>query len=423
MSDGPQSPIERTAEARPSFGKYWLGLALSLALTGLLLWIDVSMLSHRDVGYGAIAYMLAAIFIGAPLAVALVITWLIYMARAHGRLPGRVHLLMFVPPLLSLLVIPVGEDIRRADADQFSERHPAIQETHVNLSGRPLWLAPDVNGSTSSGAPPAMPMRPGPWARFVSFTRYPDAQALNAGSFPYDGTRLRDGIDTYSYGTGDAQDQFKAGGRTVPLVRLPYPDIHELTPYESEHVLLVYQYFHYGDRVEVAPGLANMALSTQDALLRNAPHLVKFYMSNRVAPAIARVEVNGQTLAVGSDGPIEADAQCRYAYTPIGYALLDLGASLKLRWQTLDDPGHWREASLTLPPLRAEATGVPTSFPSVLLYFTGDGHVAAERFQLLKLDGDRSGLLATGRPAGVPAGETCGSAVDGYNPASGTLLR
>lgn len=423
MSSDLPSRIGHPAEPPPSRWNYGLGIALSMALTGLLLWIDVSMLSNRDIGYGAIAYMLAALFIGVPLAVALVITWLIYMKRSRGRLPGRVHLLMFAPPLLSLLVIPVGEDIRRADAEQFSQRHPAIQETHVNLSGRPLWLAPDAYGSTSSGGLPPMPMRSGTEARFVTFTRYPEPNALSDGSFPYDGMRLREDVGSYTYGSGDENGPGAAKGRTLPLVRLPYPDLHGLTRYESESTLVVYQYFHYDDRVEVAPGLARMAVTTADALLGSVPELVAFHLSRRIAPAIARLEVNGQTLALGTDGPIGPDTGCNRAYVGIGYALVDLRAPLKLRWQTLDEPSRWHEASVAVPPLRTVSRGAPASFPSVLLYFSGADRVAAEHFQLLEMGDDHRALLATGLPAGVPADEVCGSAMDAYDPAGVTLLR
>ena len=416
------SNVEQAGASPPSLWRYGFGLGVSFALTALLLWIDVEVVSHPDMGYGGLLYIWVAIFIGAPLAVALVIAWLVYMVKSRGNLPGRVHLLMIVPPLLSLFVIPLADDIRQAGADRFSERHPAIHETHVNLSGRPLWLAPGVDGSTSSGAPPEMPMRPGPSATFVSFTRYPDDLSLKAGSFPYDGTRLREGIETYAYGTGDAEASAKGGGRTVPLVRLAYPDLHELTPYAPEQELLVYQYFHYGDRVEVAPGLASAMPSHQDEPIRKVPRLVAFYLSRRIAPAIARVEVNGQTLAIGDGEPVAVDIECRRAYASAGYALVDPAASLKLRWQTLDDPWHWHEASLTLPPLRASTAGRPASFPSVLLYFTGGDRVAAERFQLLRLEDDRKGLMASGLPAGVPVAETCGSAMDGYDPDSVTLL-
>lgn len=413
-----------TSPPPPSLQRYWLGLALSAAVTALLLWIDVAVISHPDMGYGGIFYLLAAMFIGGPLAMALLVTWLVYMFRARGNLPRRVHLWMWMPPLLSLFVIPVASGIQRVDAADFSERHPPILETHVNLSGRPLWLGPDVQGTDSSGALPERPLRPWPEARFVSFTRYPGKDELVAGTFPYDGTRLRDGIDTYAYGVPDPGGEPKSGGPSVPLIRLPYPDLHELTPYESEDSLLVYQYFHYGDRVEVAPAIARMAATTEDKLLHKVPRLVEFYASNRTL-AIARAEVNGQALAVGASGPIAADPACQRAYIPIGYALVDPGAPLKLRWQTLDDPTqgnptqdspwHWHEASLTLPPWKTSKRGIAVSFPSVLLYFTGGDGVAAERFELLEL-GDRRGLLATGRPAGVPADKVCGSAADGYGP-------
>ena len=89
---------------------------------------------------------------------------------------------------------------------------------------------------------------------------------------------------------------------------------------------------------------------------------------------------------------------------------MDLDAPLRVRWQTLDNPTRWHEASVTVPPFRQAPSGWAISLSNVLLYFTGEGHVAAERFQLQMIAVAETGLFATGLPAGVPADETCGSA-------------
>ncbi len=63
------------------------------------------------------------------------------------------HALLFLPTLLALLIVPVGDAIEQGRRDRFSEAHPAIAETHVNLSGDTIWL--DMRqASTSMGASP-----------------------------------------------------------------------------------------------------------------------------------------------------------------------------------------------------------------------------------------------------------------------------
>lgn len=419
-----QRPQTRAhASATPTPGRYWLGMILGIALGLWLGGLSLAAVLTPNLGYGVIGLVMLAIFVGGPLAAALVITWIVYMVKARGSLPGRVHAVMFAPSLLAICIVPAALEMESAKARRFSDEHPAIHETHVNLSRQPLWLAPDVDGTNASGALLEMPMRAGPAAKFESLTRYPDQAGLAAGTFPYEGAHLRAGIDSYTYGSSNAEGQSTANGRTVPLLRLPYPDLHEVGRYVPEPWILVQQYFHYGDHVEMAPGVRLGAASTEEALIGKVGHLVQFHLSNHVAPVIARLEVNGKTLVLGRDGPIEVNTRCIWAYTPAGEALVDLGAALKLRWQTLDDPGHWHEASVTLPALRTVTGRTPASLPSVLLYFTGSGQVAAERFQLFKGDGDHSILAATGLPAGVPANETCGTAMDAFNPETVTLLR
>jgi len=418
-----QLPTRAKANATHAIGRYWFGMVLSIALALWLGGLSLATVLTPNLGYGAIGLVMLAIFVGGPLAAALVITWIVYMAKARGSLPGRIHAAMFAPPLLAMCIVPAAMEMESADARRFSDAHPAIHETHVNLSGGPLWLAPDVDGNNASGAPPEMPMEPAPGARFVSLTRYPDKAGVAAGTFPYDGAHLRAGIDTYTYGSSNPEGRSTTNGRTVPLVRSPYPDLHKVGRHVTESWVLVHQYFHYSDHVEMVPSLNLGAASTEDALIGKVGNLVQFHLSNHVAPVIARLEVNGQNLVLGSNGTIEANTHCNWTYTRAGEALVDVGAPLKLRWQRLDAPGHWHEASVTMPALRAAPRGAPVSLPSVLLYFTGNGQVAAERFQLFDAGDDRRVLLASGLPASVPADETCGSAMDGFNPETVTLLR
>jgi hypothetical protein len=288
-----------------------------------------------------------------------------------------------------------------------------MHETHVNLSHQPLWLKWAGHASTSSGSGPEMPIKPG---QQVSFTLYPDVEGVESKAFPYDGSRLREGAVTYlAFGPAPGHAEERASsGRDLPLVRLPYPDLRALTRYAPESELLVHQYFHYDDRVEVAPGLKWRMVWADDPLFAKAGALTMFHVSNRLAPAVARVEVNGQTLELAS---ISTDIPCAdmHAYQPAGLALVDPGQPLRVRWQTLDAPGRWREAPVAVPPLRAPARGRDLQLPGVLLYFTSGGQVAVEHFRLLGLPGDQSGLLASGLPAGVPTSETCGSAESRFN--------
>lgn len=404
-------------------GRYWLGMILGIALGLWLGALSLAAVLDPNLGYGAIGLVMLAIIVGGPLAIALAIAWIVYMVYTRGSVPGRVHAVMLLPPLLGICIVPAALEIEGVQAQRFSDAHPAIQEAHLNLSGRPLWLAPDAVGHNSSGAPPEMPMEPGAEAMSVGFTRYPDKADVASGAFPYDGAHLRNGINTYTYGTGTAQEQGSANGRTVPLVRRPYPDLREVSRYVPESWVLVHQYFHYSDHVEMAPGLRLGATSTEQAVMGKVDRLVQFHLSNPVASSIARLEVNGQTLVLNSDGTIEPNGRCDRPYAAAGEALVDLGAPLQLRWQTLQDPGRWREATVAMPALRKTSMRTPASLPSVLLYFTRNGQVAAERFQLFKADEDRSVLLATGLPAGVSVNDTCGTAMDAFNPETVTLQR
>jgi len=412
------------ADPRHPLKNYIVGLVLSGLLSVFLTALSLApFVSPLFGGYGITLLLVAAIYIGGPLAVMLVATWLFYMVRSRGQVPAQLHVAMFLPTLIAASIVPMLLLIDNARNDWFTSQHPSMAEVHVNLTDHPLWLR-TTNTSSYTGASPRMPMEPKPDATFVSLTRYPERDAGPSDDFPYEGTRLRQNLDVFKY---DSDKAIAAGTpASLPLVRLPYPDIRALTHYEPESVLLVHQYFHYNDHVEVAPGLRLMAASTEDKLLGKVDSLTAFYVSNRYTQAIARLEINGQTMAFSEDYPISGNSTCNASVGrpsgPSGEALVDINQPLRVRWQSINAPGHWQEATVDVPSFRSIHGGAKTSFPSVMLYFTRDGHVAAERFQLLRLAREKQAIQATGLPSSVPIEESCGSAADRYDLNNVTLL-
>ena len=391
---------------------YGLGLGLSIFLSLWVTGFSLKAIFDTDLtGQEWLSLVLVGFSGAGALALALLITLLVYFALQRRDAPRRVLLPMVAPPLLAAVMIPLYLSWPHARAHELPGTHPGVSETHVNLSGQPLCLSSGVDGLDVTGAPPRMPMAP---TQIVSFSRYSGEDPKAAAKFPYDAAHLRSSIRTYSYGCGDEHAQGAAQLRTLPLVRRPYPDLHQLTPYEREGALLLHQYFHYRDHVEMVPSLQAPSESFEHELQDKVSHLVKFYLSNRVGPAIARLEVNGQTLVLAQESKI-ATSDCSHGSTPIGYALVDLDTPLLLRWQTLNDPARWHEASVSVPAWRHALPGTPASLPSVTLYFTRESHVTAERFQLLSSTPPyKDGLIATGMPAGVVEEEVCGSAADYY---------
>ena len=381
---------------------YGLGIGLSFVLSLWVTGFALAAIFDTDLTGGE---WLALVLMGVLGAGALGLALLIYFALKCRNAPAKALVLMVVPPLLATGVVPAYLAAFRMIGNRVPDTSPTVWETHVNLSGQPFWLAPDVQGVDAMGASPLMPIAP---AQATSFSRYVGEAAEALAKFPYADAHLRSNIQTYSYGYGDAQGHATP---TLPLVKLPYPDLHELTPYEQESSLLLHQYFHYPDHVEMVPSLPSPS-ETFEAEMRGKPtHLVSFYLSNRVPPAIARLEIDGQTLGLAQDKKM-AISDCSRGNTPVGYALVDLDIPLRLRWQTLDDPMRWHEATVRVPAWRQPLPGKPASLPSVTLYFTGASQVAAERFELLSIAPDERGLIATGMPADVSADQACGSAAD-----------
>lgn len=415
---------------------YIFGIVLSFALAGLLAGLRIVSVTNPDLGWGVVVWIAAALWVGAPLVILLVITWIVYLVRDRGQIPGRVNALLFVPTLLAILMYPLYDSIEKARRDGFNAAHPAIAEVHVNFAGRDLWVDTSPYASTWSGGGPDMPMQASDAKRFAAFTRYPENMGIanhpGAAPFAYDGSRLRTDVTQYVYpaaqpaaqdASQDVSPSPKPAASSAPLTRLPYPNLKPLTSTlgHSEASLLRYVYFHYPDHVDVAPVLGRLSgMSEQRYEETKQTGLVLFTVHNYTPGAIARLELNGQTLDIGdraiaSLAPLPA--LCADYPRPTGNALIDIDQGLTVRWQTLDAPQVWREATLTVPGFESpKSVQGESTLMQVQLYFLPDGTVQGERFVRVQLPKGQMGLRTTGLPAQAAAYASCGSAYSAFNP-------
>ena len=398
---------------------YWFGIAVSFLLAGLLAFLGVVFVSTPNLGWGAQALLSYGVLFGGPLAVVLALCWIAYMVRDKGQVPGRVHALMFLPAVLALAIVPVSDSIEQGRYDRFRASHPAIEEVHVNLSGRTIWTD-RRGGSLSSGSSPYLEPGSAVQYMFSRFHRYPNQGAAASENFPYEGARLKDGVDHYVYSSQDGSP-----GASVPLKRLPYPDLGKLPSASSqgEAEVVVYHYYHYADHVEVAPGLARFAGTTDERMeAAGMPGLAIFGLQNLTPQTIARVEINGQAYDMGSYATRSVLSRPCDPVRGGSPVLLDLEQPLRVRWQTLEQPGIWREATVNVPAFSAASSKDPgKGLLRVRLYFLPDETVAAERYREIRVRGELS-VRATGLPAAAQAHTGCGGAYFGYNPQTVKLL-
>jgi len=399
---------------------YWFGIAISCLLAGLLAFLGGWAVITPDMGWGAAALLAYGVMFGGPLAIVLALTWLVYMVRDRGRLPGRAHALMFIPPLLAAMIVPVHESILTARRDRFRESHPAIAETHVNLSGRTIWLD-TRKASGASGVFPTMEPASAEERRYAQFRRYPGPGSETDDRFPYAGARLKEGVERYVY-----LDEGGAPGASLPLRRQPYPDLGKLPSAYAFGAagLLVHQYFHYVDHVEVAPSIARFSLMTEQSMeSARIPGLAIFGMNNYTSETIARVEINGQTYDMGgyaAQSLVGRPCDFNHGGSPV---LLSLDQPARVRWQTVENPGAWHEATVSVPAFSPASKADPAkALTRVRLYFLPDGSVAAERFREIRSRGDKLAIRSTGLPPSAQPYASCGGAYAGYNSRTVELL-
>lgn len=406
------------------YRNYRFGIGVSLVLASFLAALGLIAVCTPNPGWGVVALITLALWVGVPLLVLLLLAWVRYMMRERGHVPGRVHAVMFVPTFLALLIYPLCDSLRgRLDTATGGSR-AAIAETHINLSGNALWLDTSPYASTYSGAGPELPMQGDSPERFVAFHRYPNAQSDADSAFPYDNARLKPGIEHYHYGAPPG-----GTGNRLPLRRQPYPDTAPLntawgTPGGPG---IVHLYYHYADHVDVAPALERLAGATAYELERRRfEGLVLFKTHNYGAAPIVRMEINGMALDIGDDAIAALPpppAACTASSHPNGVAPLNLDQPLQVRWQTAAAPQAWHSARVQVPAFRQpQPLDGQSTLQRVLLYVLPDGSLAAERYVEVFAGDSRRGIKATGLPASAAAHATCGSAYAIYGEDAPTPL-
>ncbi|WP_088562263.1 hypothetical protein [Arboricoccus pini] len=417
MSKDPKSP-----------GSYAAGIVVSFLLAAWLALLGMIAVTQNDLGYGAIGLILGVLYVGVPLALILLALWIAYLIRTGGRVPARIHALMFLPTLLAIPIVPIGYDLKAARQERSDEAHPGVHETHVNMSGQTLGLI----GEPDYGSGGGMPLLPADSPdRFTKLIRYPDR--TDAGrDFPYDGTRLKEDVTQFNYKDVPYFSPPLPAHAPLPLRRSPYPDMARFLAGtgERESEILVHLYYHYPDHVDVAPAIARFAASQEAAFWRkNMGGLILISVYNYLPASIARLEVNGQALdpgeyAVRAIPP--SPAPCRETPTPMGGAFVDLGQTLTLRWQTIASPGRWQSAALAVPdfrhPLPREEQEAPIR---LLLYIFPDGTAKAERYLEIADPHDDwaiRAIRATGLPESAQRYAACGSIYDRFDPDAVRLL-
>lgn len=407
------------------YRNYRVGIGVSLLLAALIATLSLIAVATPNLGWGVVALITAAIWIGAPLLLVLLLAWLRYMVRQRGRVPGRVHAWMFLPTVAAALIIPLWESVQHSWANMVGGSRDPVAELHINLSGQPLWLDTSPYASTGSGTGPDLPMQGDTPERFVAFHRYPNAQSDVDSAFPYQDARLKRSVEHYRYAT-------PSGDRAVtdvPLVRRPYPDTARFNAgwRSTDTPELVHLYYHYVDHVEVVPTLARLSGSAADHLQRSRfEGLVLFSIHNYGHAPIVRMEADGIALDIG-DKAIEnipaVPADCTAYGYPAGVALLPLDQPLQVRWQTVDAPTRWHSARVQVPAFRqAQPLQGQSTLQHVLLYVLPDGTLAAERYAEVFDGNTQRGIKATGLPASAAAIARCGSARAGYNARAGAVL-
>ncbi|QND53296.1 hypothetical protein HB779_16410 [Phyllobacterium sp. 628] len=358
------------------------------------------------------------------LAVLLLIIWIYYLTRDKGRTPLCAHGIMWGPVVLAACIVPVSESMDDARKSRFEDAHPVMQEIHINLTGRDLWFDPRNTGGTHYTE---MPMRGDKPEKFLEWSLYPSPELIGSGAFLYEGSRLKQNVRSMRLYTGELLEE-KTKSIEVLIANKPsYPDTDRLASvmgFRQGHdaTILVHQYYHYPDHIEVAPALTRFAGSQRDRLWGKIQPVVEFRGVNLGQQPIARLEINGQAMSLGEEAFSVADT-CFWANTPVGEAILTLDQPLHLRWQTIEPPHRWQEATVPVPKFLTEnSKGERTRVPSVVLYFTGEGSVFAERFEAIDLPAQKLGVRTTGLPEGMASPPPCGMAYAGYNPETVQLL-
>lgn len=391
-----------------------IGGVVALVMLGVL----AELATHNE---SSVYHIYFAAMIGmwvlAPLLVVNAVLTLIYASR---RVAARTYLWMWAPPLVVLvgaaLVNELIEMRSRAQADSFESAHPNVVEVHVNLSGRDLWLDPESAANDSNGAAVLPAAHP---EKFVELTRYAKNFYGEDRMLAYDGGRLAADFRELAVYFGPPASTKPS--KLPVLVAAPYPDVglfvSKLSFRPLNNVsLMKHLYFHYADRVEVAPALSLSGSAAMDLWGTNLP-VVDFHLANLAARPLARLEIDGQAIDLG-DGAFRPEraegGDCRSRNFE-AHAINRLREPLKVRWQFAQANPPWHEALVNVPVFKsAKGPFGRVRSTSVDLYFQDDGSVVAERSQLIDRASESLAVRSTGPAVALRQPPPCGMAADRF---------
>ncbi|WP_374600413.1 hypothetical protein [Niveibacterium sp.] len=371
----------------------------------------VVLLRSRDYDYASvhIAIQIGA-FLLAPLLAFNFVLSVLYLRR---NVPSVSHAWIWGPIVIVLSVafaMNGTAEIKRRNAEA---DHPRIREIHVNLSGYTIRFDPAGQGVDTRGR---INIPGDPPGEFVERTRYfadDDRMAIYAKARLVPSFRemqvSRESLSAEQVAVLPVSQRAEA-----------FPNIEGFMKYlsfqGSEATVITYWYFHYPDRVDVVPAIDLSGSQTMD-LSGHDVSLVEFHIANLGRLPIARLEVDGETLALGSAAiPTEqADGNGCVNRNHAGYAINPLSGAIKVRWQLGQANPAWHEAVVYVPPFRSgERTRGRIRSTSVDLYFESHGKVVAERSQEIDLPLGKMGIRTTGPSRPLASPPPCGYASDRY---------
>lgn len=389
-------------------GSAILGMAMAVVMVGLL--IFVLWQNHL---YSIYVALWVGIGVLGPLLLANLVFSAVYIKR---QAPSLVYLWMWGPSFAVLAGIWLIASFMQIKDETSEAAHPNIREVHINLSGRSLWLDPESTVNDSAGAGELAGNRPG---SFISFTRYAKDYYGKDRMFAYAGSRLS--ADFKSLRVFHGKPAETSPTMLPVLVAAPYPDLtsfmdrHQIA-HLGEASVLVYHYYHYADRVEIAPALRLSGLQAMDLWGRKIP-VVAFHLANLRALPLARLEIDGQAVDLGGSAFAResADSNGCTSRNYQAHVVNELSRPLKVRWQFAQPDPRWHETMVSVPEFgSARRPSGRAHSTSVDLYFQDDGSVVAERSLEIDQAQQKLTLLTTGLAEPLRQTPPCGTAADRY---------
>ncbi len=344
------------------------------------------------------------------LAILLIAALIVTVANLKHHAPVKAHLYVWGPVLLTLLAFMIMSEIKASKKEAFGQSHPNIQELHINLSSKTLWITePEENVLDKSSY------------EFVNTIRYAGSDRMLA----YSGSRLSASFKDMSIYSSETESADHRVVLTLPVVQpQTYPDLSKIirkvsessayyTPTEAS--LLIYLYYYYNDRVEVVPAL-NLSGSDSMALWGVDVPVVQVHLANLQPQRIARLEVDHQALALPTVWPEENNPnECRDR-TFSGFIMSPLTAPIRVRWQFEEPNPQWHEAMVTTPQLPAQKSKPDWKAreTEVFLYFQKDGSVSSQWQQVVTLKSGKLGIRTTEILPQLLAPAPCGAAEDNW---------